>query len=143
MSLKSFLFSSKATATPAGDLGVLILRLCFGVALAFAHGQGKLPPSERFTSGVAEMGFPLPPFFAWAAAVSEFVGALLVAIGLATRPAAFLAACTVGTAFFLRHQGDAFETREKAFLYMTGFVAIMFIGAGRYSVDALISGKGK
>ena len=106
-----------------------------GIALAFAHGQGKLPPSERFTSGVEDMGFPLPALFAWAAAVSEFLGALLVAIGLATRPAAFLAACTVATAFFIRHQGDSFETREKAFLYMAGFIAIMLVGSGRYSVD--------
>jgi putative oxidoreductase len=120
-----------------------MLRVGIGVALAFAHGQGKMPPSGRFTAGVEEMGFPVPTVFAWAAAVSEFIGALLVAIGLATRPSALLAACTVGTALFIRHQGDPFADREKAFLYFVSLVAIVFIGAGRYSVDALIGGKGK
>src|SRR4029453_14202222 len=68
----------------ARDIGLLLLRLA-GVYLALAHGWGKVAGlvsgQGRFLQGVTEMGFPLPVVFAWAAALSEFVGGLLVALG--------------------------------------------------------------
>ena len=84
------------------------------------------------------MGFPLPTLFAWAAALSEFAGGLLVAIGLLTRPAAFFAACTMAVAFFVRHGDQPFLEGERAFLFLTAFLAILVAGAGRYAVDALL-----
>ena len=47
------------------DIGLLLIRLFFGGALAMMHGFGKLPVSDEFVSGVSEMGFPLPALFAW------------------------------------------------------------------------------
>ena len=61
--------------TWVSDVGLLGLRLFAGLALAFAHGRGKLPPSERFIAGAGDLGFPVPIVFAWAAALSEFVAA--------------------------------------------------------------------
>ena len=104
--------------------------------------MGKLPPSDGFIEGTATMGFPLPVVFAWAAALSEFAGGLLVAVGLATRPAAFFAAFTMATAFFVRHGGDAFGDREKPYLFLVVFVALVLAGAGRYSVDGWIRQRG-
>lgn len=134
MTIRDFLFGSGATSR-ATDWGLLILRVGVGLALAFAHGLGKLPPSERFIEGVAEMGFVLPVVFAWAAALSEFVGGLLVALGLLTRPAAIFAGFTMAVAFFVRHGGEAFGSREKPFLFLVAFVALAVMGAGRYAVD--------
>ena len=133
MTLRSILFGTGATSR-ATDLGLLVLRLGLGLTLAFGHGLGKLPPSAGFIEATAEMGFPLPTFFAWAAALSEFAGGLLLAVGLATRPAAFLVACTMATAFFLAHGGIVGEG-EKALLYLVGAVALMLTGAGRFALD--------
>jgi putative oxidoreductase len=109
--------------------------------LALAHGYGKLPPSERFIDGTGNLGFPVPVVFAWAASLSEFFGALLVAIGLATRPAAFFAAAVMATAAFVAHSADPFDKREMALLFLAIMVTVMFTGPGRYSLDALIGGK--
>ena len=49
------------------DIGALLLRAFAGLALAFAHGIGKMPPSEGFVGVVAGLGFPAPGAFAWAA----------------------------------------------------------------------------
>ena len=90
---------------PPMDLGLLILRLSGGL-LAFKHGWGKLVRlaggEGRFVNSVGELGFPMPEVFAWAAAIAETSGILIV-IGLLTRPCAALAAFTTGVAAFLRH----------------------------------------
>jgi putative oxidoreductase len=118
--------------------GLLVLRLGIGLAMSFAHGLGKIPPSEGFVSVTAGLGFPLPTFFAWAAAISEFVGGLLVALGLLTRPAALAILCTMLVAFLMRHAGEPFGDRELAFLFGVGSLALAFAGAGRYSLDAVL-----
>lgn len=120
------------------DAGLLALRVLAGVALALAHGIGKLPPSARFVGGVAEMGFPVPGLFAWAAGLSEFAGGLLLALGLLTRPAAFVILVTMAVAAFIRQAGDPFGDRELALLY--GSVALLYLlaGPGRLSLDAAL-----
>ena len=137
MTLRSLFFGSGDTSR-ATDLGLLILRLGIGLPLALAHGLGKVPPSAGFIDGTAEMGFPLPALFAWAAALSEFLGGLLLAVGLATRPAAFFVACTMAVAAFVRHGADPFGDKEKAVLFLVGALTLLFAGAGRYAVDAWI-----
>ena len=121
------------------DLGLLLLRLVVGPALAFAHGINKLPPSERFVAGVVEMGFPAPMFFAWAAGVAEFAGGLLLAIGLFTRPAAFLIVVTMCVATFIRQAGDPFTEREAAVLHGSVALFYLLVGPGRLSFDAVLA----
>lgn len=125
-------------APPTRDLGLLLLRVGVGLTMALAHGLGKLPPSAEFVAGTADLGFPLPVVFAWAAALSEFAGALLVALGLATRPAALLVVATMAVAFFVAHASDPFGDREPAFVFGVVFGAVALLGAGRYSLDAAL-----
>jgi putative oxidoreductase len=118
------------------DAGLLVIRLAIGLSLAFLHGIGKVPPAERFIAGVTDMGFPLPVLFAWAAGLSEFVGGLLVAIGLFTRPAAASIAITMAVAAFIRHAGDPLGDRELPIVFLCIAVGVLLTGAGAFSVDA-------
>lgn len=145
------------------DLGLLILRLAGG-GLALAHGWGKVislsaGQGERFIAGVAELGFPAPGLFAWAAALSEFLGGLCVALGLATRVAAAFAAFTMAVAAFARHKAHlqlfsqvgllqtppetlkAWGNPELALVYLAVFLAVVLIGPGRFALDAMLGGK--
>jgi putative oxidoreductase len=141
------------------DLALLVLRLS-GIGLALAHGWPKLErllsgKGAPFIEGVAALGFPYPTVFAWAAALSEMVGGLLIAVGLLTRVAATFAGITMFVAAFLRHrllqQGLAFfgfspvseevleswGNPERAATYLLIFIALACIGGGRFSLDRL------
>lgn len=121
------------------DMALMLLRVFIGLAMAFSHGLGKVPPPEQLISGVAAMGLPAPEFFSWCAALAEFVGGILIAIGLLTRPAAAFLVITMAVAGFVVHAADPFGVKEMAFLYFFAGLFFMIHGAGRWSVDALIT----
>jgi putative oxidoreductase len=124
--------------SPRWDIAQLLLRVWFG-AMLMTHGWGKVfGGMERFSEGVAKMGFPLPGFFAWAAALTEAAGGALLILGLATRPTSALAATTMLVAALIRHAPDPWAKKELALTYVAIAIVIAIVGAGRYSLDALV-----
>jgi putative oxidoreductase len=137
MSIKELLLGGAKINSTYANFGLLIIRLYTGLVLASQHGIRKIPPPEKFIQGVAELGFPLPGFFAWSAGCAEFFGGILLAVGLFTRPAAFFILITMVTAVFGRHATDPFNVKELAAAY--GFIALCFLlsGSGRYGIDTI------
>ncbi|WII73507.1 DoxX family protein [Bdellovibrio sp. 22V] len=135
------LLSAKNYNTKQDDLALAMLRVFIGATMAFSHGLGKIPPPEMLVQGVSSLGFPMPEMFAWSAGLAEFVGGLLLAIGFLTRPAAAFVVFTMGVAAFAVHAADPFAKKEMALLYF--FAALFFVlhGAGRWSVDHLLTKK--
>ncbi len=145
------------------DFGLLILRLT-GIGLAYAHGwpkiHGLVAGQTRFVEGVAALGFPMPQVFAWAAALSEVAGGLLIALGLFARFAAPFSACVTFVAAFFRHHAfqqllgklgmaqlseetlDKWGNPELALVYLACFLTILLLGPGRFSLDQLFRGGG-
>ena len=118
------------------DVGIVWLRVLMGAGMAY-HGYGKVFGGniEGLTKGVASMGFPMPEFFAWAAALSEFVGGICIMLGLFTRPAALFIFVTMGVAAFIKHGADPLKRKELALAYWTISGALIFLGAGKFSLD--------
>ncbi len=141
MNQQSILFGGEEFSGKAGNIGLALLRIFTGLALAFGHGLGKIPPSAGFVEGVGKLGFPVPEFFAWAAGLSEFAGGILLAVGLLTRPAAFFILITMLVAALIRHAADPFAVKEKALLFAGIALLFVLVGAGKYGVDALLRRK--
>ena len=123
----------------ASDLGLFWLRVFMGLGIAY-HGYGIVFGGhlDRMVEGVAAMGFPLPTFFAWAAALSEFLGGICITLGLLTRPAALFVLTTMAVAAFIAHRADSFDRKELALAYGVVSCALMLLGAGKFSLDHLI-----
>jgi putative oxidoreductase len=142
----SVLASGDEPKSIVADLGFTAMRVAAGLMMAFGHGLAKVPPAEGFVEAVGSLGFPAPAAFAWAAALSELVGGLLIAAGLFTRPASLFLAVTMGVAAFLKHGADPLFSREGpskelALLYFAAAVAFLLAGSGRFGLDFLLRRK--
>ncbi|MFZ5802885.1 MAG: DoxX family protein [Candidatus Omnitrophota bacterium] len=121
------------------NAGLLWLRVLMGAGIA-THGYAKIFSGGMtgFTSAVAAMGTPLPELFAWAAALSEFLGGILLALGLATRLAALLVLITMSVAAFVHHAADPFSAKELALAYWVMAGALVLCGPGDLSLDRFL-----
>ena len=67
--------------------------------------------------------------------VGELICPVLVLIGYKTKWSAIPPIITMTVAAFIVHASDSFGTKEKALLFLFGFIAIALFGGGKYSVD--------
>ncbi len=136
-SLKNIAFGGSEPGSTGSELGLLILRLFTGLAMALAHGVEKIPPSGRLIDHVEDLGLPSPILLAWAAGIAELVGGLFLAAGFLTRISAFLIFATMLVAAFGVHGGDAFVEQEKALLFAAATLPFLLSGSGKVGVDQL------
>jgi len=120
-------------------------------AVMIAHGSQKVlgsfggPGFNAFTSGNTPFSF-MRPAWLWlaAAAFAEFVGGILIGLGLLTRVAAFLIACTMLTAVVGVHLSGGFFANNRGYEYPLALfamaLALLISGGGMLSVDRAISG---
>ncbi len=120
-------------------LSVLYMRVIAGVAL-MAHGLPKIQNPLGAVSMVESIGFAPGWLFSPLLAGGEFIGGLLLAIGLLTRPAAaiasFILLVTVYFHWIMKSEGYAGAELSLIWMGVTIFFAVH--GAGRFSVDRAI-----
>lgn len=132
----SKLFSSRVN-NGALNFSLLILRVATG-ALMFLHGWGKL---NKFSE--MKGGFPDPLHIGSLASLSltifaEAFCSVLLILGLLTRLATIPLIICMGVAIFIIHGHDPVEKKELAILYVAAFIAILFTGPGKFSLDKVI-----
>ena len=122
------------TTSNSYHIGLLILRV--GMAgLMLTHGYYKF---IQLLGGDMSFGNPLgigaaPSLIL--TVIAEFVCPLLLIIGFKTRLATIPPIITMLVAVFIVHVSDPIGIKEKALLYLVGFVSIYLLGAGKFSVD--------
>ena len=110
------------------------LRIIAGLAFA-QHGAQKM-----FGLLGAKQAVPLMSQFG-IAGVIEFVGGILIALGLFTSPVAFVASGEMAVAYFQNHMPRGFwpiqNGGELAVLYCFIFLYLMAVGSGKMSIDSI------
>ena len=96
----------------------------------------------KFFAFPAAMPMPGPlPGIIVAAGAIELVTGVLIALGLFTRPAAFLASGTMAAAYFMGHATQGFwpvlNQGETAIMFCFAFFHLIFAGPGAWSLDGL------
>lgn len=121
------------------DHAYAVFRVMIGVLFMF-HGLQKV-------FGIyAQNGAQEMLSFMWWVGIIEFLGGLLVALGLLTGVAAAASAAVMVGAFFKAHFTLAnpvpiANRGELALVYLAAFLFIAFEGGGRFSLDNLWCGK--
>ena len=110
-----------------------LLRLVAGLAFA-EHGAQKLfgVLGSRAMPLMSQMGL---------AGIIEFVGGILIALGLFTTPVAFIASGEMAWAYFQQHAPRGLwpiqNGGEPAVLYCFIFLYIAAVGSGKISLDGI------
>lgn len=141
----NFWRSLLATYPVNRDLGLLLLRVGIGVSMLALHGWGKISGGpevwERVGGNMSHLGITaFPVVWGFLAAFSEFVGSILLILGLFFRPAALLLAFTMLVAS-LRHlslpegqPGSGWMGASHALELMTVYLALFLTGAGKLAL---------
>ncbi|HKK89553.1 MAG TPA: DoxX family protein [Saprospiraceae bacterium] len=122
------------------DIALLVLRVVFGFFMIARHGWPKF---QKLFSG-EEIQFinflGLGEQFSLALAVfAELLCSLLVILGLMTRLATIPLIITMLVAVFIVNFGNPLSDLELGFLYLGAFLALFYMGSGKYSLDYWIS----
>ncbi|MEF9478597.1 DoxX family protein [Chryseobacterium sp. RRHN12] len=120
------------------DIVLLVVRVFVGFAM-LSHGFPKL--QMLLEGGKIEffdfMGLG-PQISLILTVFAEFVCSILIILGLFTRVALGFLIFTMVIAGFIVHGGDPFEKRELALVYLSVYLLLLVIGAGKVSVDHMI-----
>lgn len=127
----------------------LPIRLGLG-SVMLVHGAQKVlgvlggKGFDLWLQGTPPFGF-MKPAALWlgAAALAEFLGGILVLLGLLTRPAAFFIACTMATAVFGVHWKNGFLGANGGYEFplvlLLAAISLIISGGGNGSVDQKLS----
>ncbi len=123
-------------------LGPLVVRLFFGYFWA-ETGWAKLHNLDGFTERFVGWGIPFPAFSASASAWVEFVGGVLIMVGLFTRLTAvpMIVNMIVAIAVVVIrnvHSFDEFVELDE-FVYILIFFWLLMAGPGKASLDAWLA----
>lgn len=142
----------------AADWALLPLRLMIGFGFA-AHGYAKLSRGPAtFAPILAALGTPAPALTAWVTSILEYVGGIMLMLGVWVVPLSAPLAAIMVTAMFGVHFRYGFSSiRLKALssagaefgpvgyeitlLYLAGIATLALAGPGPLSVDRLLRAR--
>ena len=121
------------------NIALLLIRIVFAGSMLYGHGLSKF---YRLIEGNLSFANPIgigeAPTLVLAV-FSEFLAPLFILIGYKTKIFSFFPAATMFVAAFIVHLSDPFARKEKAILFLIGFIVIMMMGPGKYSIDRKFS----
>lgn len=125
---------------------LLVVRLYWGWQFV-QTGWGKLHSLEKVTSFFQSLGLPAPALTAHFVATLEFVGGILLILGLASRLIAGLLTINMIVAFVAADREalmSVFSNPDKfyaaaPYTFLFASIVIFIFGPGRFSLDAAIA----
>jgi len=125
---------------------LLLVRLYWGFQM-MQTGWGKLHNLAKVTEFFTSLGIPLPAVNAPFIVGLEFLGGILIMLGLGSRLVALLLASDMAVAFVTADKealSSIFSDPDKfyaaaPYTFLVAFLIVLIFGPGRLSVDALLA----
>ncbi|WP_025763281.1 DoxX family protein [Dyadobacter tibetensis] len=133
-------FFAPEPASKLADTGLLFLRSGISL-LMMGHGlqklMGYLDGKRTFADpiGMGQEATLMMAIFV------EMICSILLILGLFTRAILIPLLITMVVIVFVVHAPDEFKVKEPAFMYGLVYLALLFTGPGRYSVDQMLFGN--
>lgn len=119
--------------TRGQNVGLFLLRISMAIIFIYAGYHKIFGDMHGFTTMVAGLGFPAPAFFAWAAALSEFIGGVAMILGILTRMSSIpLIIIMIVSVYATRFSG--LMGMAPAIALLGSSLAIFFIGPGSWTL---------
>jgi len=143
MQLRPLLAKFDSAASCLQSPLLLVIRLYWGLLFA-QTGWGKLMNLDRTAGFFESINIPLPKLNAIMAGSTEFLGGLLLALGLFARPVSVPLLFTMIVAYATAHreefaalfsEPDKFVTAAP-FLFLLASLVVLVFGPGKLSLDA-------
>ena len=124
------------------SIGLAVLRVAVA-AIFINHGRQKLfvYGFAGVTGAFTQMGVPFPGIMGPFIGLLEFFGGIALLLGLLTRLFAVGFVCDMLGAILLVQLKRGFSAYELEFLLLGSSLALAFMGAGRFSVDAILAAR--
>ena len=124
-----------------GEFAPLPIRIFLGVFLVYMTQDNVLSTARmgEFAQFLDANGFPLPAIAARVSVYTQLLGGLLIAAGAVTRWAAAAIAVNFVVAIVGVHFALPFRTWLEPCAMLAAALALVFGGAGRWSVDAWLA----
>ncbi len=117
------------------SIGLLVLRVGLAGLMLYNHGLDKLlhfnEKAEKFPDPIGLGTVPSLGLTTFA----EFFCSLAIILGYFTRWAAIPQVINMAVAFAVVHGPQPLKEKELPLLFLLGFVSILILGPGRYSLD--------
>ncbi len=122
------------------SIGLLVFRLGAGILMA-AHGYDKfIHYNEMKVKFMSFMGLS-PSITLGLVIFAELFCAILVVVGFFTRLACIPLIILTVVIIFQVGNADFFGKQELPALYLAAYIALLFAGPGKFSIDNMFSNK--
>lgn len=127
---------------------LLAVRLYWGWQFA-QTGWGKLGDIDKVINFFTNLGIPAPALNAWFISGLEFVGGILLILGLGSRLIALPLTIDMVVAYVAADRealGNIFSDPDKfyaaaPYTFLFASLIVLIFGPGKFSVDAMLAGR--
>ncbi|MEM6718002.1 MAG: DoxX family protein [Bacteroidota bacterium] len=134
MKLNTYIFKSQPNPKTV-DISLLVFRVLVSLSMINTHGMKKLLNFEETTQHIPDPLGVGGEISAMIAIVANIVAPVFVIFGLATRLAVLMILSVTLMGFFVVHGNDPWAVRDIPLMYSLAYLLILYVGAGKYSMD--------
>ena len=123
---------------------LIIIRAFIGLMIA-VYGLETFNP-EKMKGNVAwltDVHFPVPIFMAYLGKITELAGGILLIAGLCTRFVSIALVINMSVIIIFMGNCKIFGDAQLPFLFLLFFLAFIFCGGGKWSLDSLLYNQKK